>query len=82
MNTDWDTRRAIEERGTVTFTELGDLIQDADEGEITQCLFEGLKEALLKNLGLQVIDVSTDEGYQLNIVKVEDDGEDPSVLVP
>ena len=83
MNTDWDTRRGIEERGTITSAELRDLIEDTDEGEIASALLEGLKEALKVQLGILVINTSTDDDdgeYTFNLVKVESD-EDPSVLV-
>ena len=81
MNTDWEQRRGIEERGTLTSEELQDLIGDADSCEIAEALMDGLKKALAVQLGYLVVDVSTDEGYALNLVRVEDADAEESVVI-
>lgn len=80
MNIDWEGRRTIEERGTVTRQELCDLIEDADYGDVAIGLLDALKEALF-SVGFHVIDVSTDDGTEWILTKVDPDVEDPSVLI-
>ena len=86
MNTDWDQRRAMEEKlatdSGLTITEARDLIEDADTAEVTLSLLEGLQEALLQQLGMKVVDMSTDDEYKFVIVEAEDDdGQNESVLI-
>ncbi len=83
MNSNWDSRRGIEERGTITSDELRDLIEDADEGEVALSLLEGLKEALRVQLGYLVVDTTTDDDdgqYSFTLIKVDEDTQE-NVLI-
>ena len=80
MNIDWDQRREIEDRGTLTGAELQDLIADADSGEIAEALLECLKKALDVQLGLLIVDTSTDDAYEFTLVKAEDEDAPGNVL--
>lgn len=86
--TDWDERRDFEEaladgRG-ITVEDAQRLITDADAGERAEAVLEGLKEALRKQLGIEVVDVTTDDDegdVQLELVRVEGSKEAESAIV-
>lgn len=79
---EWEERREIEERGTVTALELQELIEDGDSGEIAEALLEGLKESLLR-IGILAVDTTTDDDdgeYSFSLTRVEDEEEPRSVV--
>lgn len=77
--TSWDERREYEERlaqgGSLSVSEAADLIADADAGGRACAVVEGLERAL-KQLGITVIDTTTDDdGDQVSLEFVQDPGE-------
>ncbi len=63
--TSWKQRREFEERlargYALTVSETASLIEDADAAERSTAILEALEEALESQLGLVVIDCTTDD---------------------
>ena len=61
----WSERREFEERlyggRSITAHEIQLLIDDADAGERAQAILEALEKALRAQLGLVVVDATTDD---------------------
>lgn len=65
FDTEWDERRDFETRlidgHGISVDAARRLIADADAGERVAAVLEGLKRALRQQLGIVVVDVSTDD---------------------
>lgn len=63
--TDWQERRDMEERlrngQGISTAEAVRLLKDADQGQRSEAILEGLRRALKDQLGILVIDHTTDD---------------------
>lgn len=78
QQTDWKERRQFEERISNGFAlrteETKRLIEDADAGERATAILEALEETLRTELGVAVIDATTDDDeddIRLELVRAE-----------
>jgi len=77
--TSWQERRDFEERlddgQNLTAQETQRLIQDADAAERSVAILEGLEEALKSQLGIVVVDSTTDDDegrIRIELIQAED----------
>ncbi len=77
--TSWRERRDFEERlydgQTLTAEEMQRLLEDADAGERSLAVLEGLEEALKSRFGILLVDATTDDDdgeVRIELVQAED----------
>lgn len=73
MNTTWEQRRRIEQAVAdgepITPQDMAELIADADQTETLQDTLDALEQAL-EGIGYSLIDASTDDGRELQLVEM------------